>query len=63
MLNNERVAILCDIGQATSFTGDKHAELKRLIAEGYIQKVGDSHELTPKGEKELEDRGAGLNEA
>lgn len=63
MLSNERVAILFDIGQSTSFADDKHAELQKLIAEGYIRKDGDSWELTPKGEKELEDRGAGINEA
>jgi hypothetical protein len=63
MLDNERVAILCDIGQSTSFAGDKRAGLAKLVAEGYVRKAGDAYELTPKGEKELEDRGAGLNEA
>ena len=63
MLSSERVAILCDIGQSTAFANDKQAELGKLIAEGYLRKDGDSYELTAKGEKELEDRGAGLNEA
>jgi hypothetical protein len=62
MLSDERVAILFDIGQS-SLADDKHAELKGLIADGYIRKNGDAYELTAKGEKELEDRGAGLNEA
>jgi hypothetical protein len=63
MLSDERVAILFDIGQSASLADDKHAELKGLIADGYIRKNGDAYELTAKGEKELEDRGAGLNEA
>jgi hypothetical protein len=63
MLDDKRVAILCDIGQSASFADDKHAELKKLIAEGYVRKADDSYQLTPKGEKELEDRGAGLNES
>jgi hypothetical protein len=63
MLDNARVAILCDIGQSTSFAGDKQAKLTELIAEGYVRKAGDAYELTAKGEKELADRGAGLNEA
>jgi hypothetical protein len=63
MLSSERVAILCDVGQSIAFADDRDAELKKLIAEGYVRKDGESYELTPKGEKELADRGAGLNEA
>jgi hypothetical protein len=63
MLDNERVAILCDIGQSASFADGKRAKLEKLIADGYVRKADDSYKLTPKGEKELEDRGAGLNES
>jgi hypothetical protein len=38
-------------------------ELDQLVQEGYVAKDGDLHELTPKAEKILSDRGAGLNEA
>jgi len=34
-----------------------------LMVDGYIKKVGDIFELTPKGENILTERGAGLNEA
>ena len=63
MLSNELVAILCDIGQSATSSTDKRDELKKLLAEGYVRQGSDSYELTPKGEKELEGRGAGLNEA
>jgi hypothetical protein len=33
------------------------------VKEGYVAKDGDLYELTPKAEKILSDRGAGLNEA
>lgn len=52
-----------NVGQSIAFADDRDAELKKLIAEGYVRKDGESYELTPKGEKELADRGAGLNEA
>ena len=38
-------------------------ELDQLVQEGYVAKDGDLYELTPKAEKILSDRGAGLNEA
>ena len=63
MLNDEQVAVLCDIGQSIAFGDDRHGEVEKLIVEGYVTKDGDIFELTPKGEKILADRGAGLNEA
>ncbi|MET4801516.1 hypothetical protein [Bradyrhizobium sp. LB11.1] len=55
--------MLCDIGQSIAFSDDKRDELFRLITEGYVQKDGDTFELTAKGEAAVVDRGAGLNEA
>jgi hypothetical protein len=63
MLSDEQVAVLCDIGQSIAFGDDRHGEVEKLIVEGYVTKDGDIFELTPKGEKILADRGAGLNEA
>ena len=63
MLSDEQVAVLCDIGQSIAFADDRHGEVEKLIVEGYVSKDGDLFELTPKGEKILADRGAGLNEA
>ena len=63
MLTEAQVAVLCDIAQSIAFAGDMHAEVDRLIKEGYVAKDGDVYELTPKAQKVLSDRGAGLNEA
>lgn len=63
MLSERQVAVLCDIGQSIAFADDMHGEIEKLIVEGYVLKDGDIYELTPKGEKVLEERGAGLNEA
>jgi hypothetical protein len=63
MLKDEDVAVLCDIQQSIAFADDKHGQVEKLIVEGYVVKDGDIYELTPKGEKVVADRGAGLNEA
>jgi hypothetical protein len=63
MLRDEQVAVLCDIGQSMAFNGDLTGDLEMLVVEGYVAKDGDLYQLTPKGEKIIEDRGAGLNEA
>jgi predicted transcriptional regulator len=63
MLTDDEIALLCDIGQSIAFSDDRHGQLFRLIAEGYVQKDGDTYELTSKGEAVVVDRGAGLNEA
>ena len=63
MLSDEQVAVLYDIGQSIAFADDRRGEVEKLIIEGYVSKDGDLFELTPKGEKILADRGAGLNEA
>jgi hypothetical protein len=63
MLRDDQIAVLCDIGQSIAFADDLHGEVDILIREGYVTKDGDLYELTPKAEKILLDRGAGLNEA
>jgi hypothetical protein len=55
--------ILCDIGQASSFDEEKKGEVLRLVVRGYVEKDGDLFKITPKGQKILTDRGAGLNES
>jgi hypothetical protein len=62
MLRDEEVAVLCDIAQSIAFADDKKGEIDRLIREGYVSQQGDLYELTPKAEKLLSERGAGLNE-
>jgi hypothetical protein len=63
MLKEEELAVLRDIAQSIAFADDMKGEVDRLIKEGYVSKDGDLYELTPKAEKALADRGAGLNEA
>ena len=65
MLTDSDIAMLCDIGQSIAFSDsdDRHERLFRLIADGYVQKDGDTYELTAKGEAAVVGRGAGLNEA
>jgi hypothetical protein len=62
MLTEAQVAVLCDIAQSIAFADDTRGEVDRLIIEGYVAKDGDLYELTPKAQKVLSDRGAGLNE-
>jgi hypothetical protein len=63
MLTDKQIAILCDIGQASSFDTEKKGEVLNLIVRGYVEKDGDPFRITPRGEKVLTDRGAGLNES
>jgi hypothetical protein len=63
MLTDVQVAVLCDIGQSVVLAGDRRYEADRLVKEGYVVRDGDAYELTPKAEKALSDRGAGLNES
>jgi hypothetical protein len=65
MLTDAQIAVLCDVGQASSFDEKKKREVVTLLAQGYLEK-GDKLSplrLTKMGEKALENRGAGLNES
>ena len=63
VLTDEQIAVLCDLGQASSFDAEKKAEVLHLVVRGYVEKDGDLFMITPRGEKVLADRGAGLNES
>ena len=63
MLTDAQIAILCDIGQASSFDEEKKGEVLSLVIRGYVEKDGDLFKVTPRGEKVLTDRGAGLNKS
>jgi hypothetical protein len=63
MLTDAQIAILCDIGQASSFDEEKKGEVLSLIVRGYVERDGDLFKITPRGEKVLTERGAGLNES
>jgi hypothetical protein len=63
MLTDAQIAILCDIGQASSFNDEKRGEVLNLVVRGYAERDGDLFKITPRGQRVLTDRGAGLNEA
>jgi hypothetical protein len=63
MLTDAQIAILCDIGQTSSFDEEKKREVLSLVVRGYVERDGDLFKITSRGEKVLTDRGAGLNEA
>ena len=64
MLSDSEISVLCDIGQSIAFADDdKQGDIDRLIKEGYVAKDGDLYVLTPRADKVLLDRGAGLNES
>jgi hypothetical protein len=63
MLSDQQIAVLCDIGQASSFDAEKTGEVLNLISRGYVEKDGDLFRITPRAERFLADRGAGLNES
>lgn len=50
MLTDAQIAILCDIGQSIAFSDDRRGELFELIADGYVERNGDTFKLTAKGE-------------
>jgi hypothetical protein len=63
MLSDAQIAILCDIGQASSFDEEKRGDVLSLVVRGYVERDGDLFKITPRGQKVLADRGAGLNES
>jgi hypothetical protein len=63
MLSDAQIAILCDIGQASSFDEEKRGDVLSLVVRGYLERDGDLFKITPRGQKVLADRGAGLNES
>jgi hypothetical protein len=63
MLTDAHIAILCDIGQASSFDEEKQGQDVSLVVRGYVEREGDLFKITPRGAKVLTDWGAGLNES
>jgi hypothetical protein len=63
MLSDTQIALLCDIGQTSSFDEEKKDEVLDLLVRGYVERDGDLFKITARGEKVLSDRGAGLNES
>jgi hypothetical protein len=63
MLTDAQIAILCDIGHASSFNDEKRGEVLNLVVRGYIERDGDLFRLRQEVRKVLTDRGAGLNES
>ena len=57
MLDEDQVAILRAIGSSIAFDDDKKGKVTQLVLEGYVLKDGDLYELTPKGNRILEERG------
>jgi hypothetical protein len=49
MLADAQIAILCDIGQASSFDEEKKGEVLSLVIRGYVEKDGDLFKVTPRG--------------
>ena len=56
MLTDRQIAVLRDIGPASSFDQAKKADVMDLLARGYIERDGDLFKLTAMGLKELLDR-------
>ena len=56
MLTDRQIAVLRDIGPASSFNQAKKAEVMDLLARGFIERDGDIFKLTARGLKELLDR-------
>ncbi|WGD51663.1 hypothetical protein QA641_40660 [Bradyrhizobium sp. CB1650] len=63
MLRDEQLSILRDISQSIAFADDRHGEVGRLIADGYVMKDGDLFELTAKGVSAVEEHAAALTDA
>jgi hypothetical protein len=63
MLSDTQIALLCDIGQASSFDEERKDEVLDLVVRGYVERDGNLFKVTARGEKVLSDRGAGLNES
>ena len=66
------IAVMCDIARASGLTLDKEkqAVLDQLIADGLVSRSSAANsteaakfEVTPKGQKALDERGVGVNES
>jgi hypothetical protein len=66
-LNDEEVALLCDIGgSGAELSSSKRAQIGDLIARGLVEpdtEPGHAFKLTGEGQALLSERGVGINEA
>lgn len=70
-LNDNEVAVLCDIGQiSVEPRGAKAATVQRLIRDGFVEPDSEAprtqparYRLSRKGQEALTERGVGINEA
>ncbi|UGV28045.1 hypothetical protein E0H22_21595 [Rhodopseudomonas boonkerdii] len=69
-ISNAGIAVMCDIARAAIFApdADKQVVIDGLIAQGLVVKTGESmpgakYAITDKGQRELDARGVGVNEA
>jgi hypothetical protein len=60
VLTDVQIAIPSDIGYASFF--DEEIERLGLVVCSYVEGDGDLFKLTPRGQKVLADRGAGLSQ-
>ena len=58
MLTDDALFTLREIEEAIAFDDEESAA--PLVIDGYVEKIGDLYQLTPKGEKALLDNGAAL---
>ena len=65
-VSNDRIAILCAIGERGQIAAGQEPEVDALIADGLVErtnKVLEKYQLTGKGQQLIAERGAGLNES
>jgi len=69
-ISDTGIAVMCDIARAAGFDLDanKQGVVERLIAQGLVAEIGEhepdpKYEVTAKGQRELDARGVGVNEA
>lgn len=69
-ISNAGIAVMCDIARAAMFDLDanKQAVVDGLIAQGLVAESGKSapgakYRITEKGQRALDERGVGVNEA
>jgi len=55
MLNDEQIAVLCEISQSVAFSDDRQGLVQQLVIDGYLIKNGDLYELSAQGQAAVED--------
>jgi len=56
MLSDEKIAVLCDIGQSVAFSEERQGLVQQLVIDGYVIKNGDLYELSPLGQSAVDDQ-------